>query len=71
MNPEAADEWRLWALRNLHWAGAVIQPDDLPTDLRADFEERAAIREYDGGELRNVAEAAALSEILQRVAFST
>jgi len=40
-----------------------IGPDDLPGDLRVEFEERAAIKEYDGGMPRERAEAEALAEI--------
>ena len=44
-----------------------IDPTDwmgLPGDWRLDFEERAAIREYDGGQSREHAEAGALAEII-------
>lgn len=39
-------------------------PDDLPADWRVWFEDRAAIREYDGGQAREHAEAEALRETL-------
>lgn len=42
-------------------------PGDLPADWRCEFEERAAIREYDGGQLREYAEAKAFDEILARM----
>ena len=42
-------------------------PGDLPADWRCEFEERAAIREYDGGQVREHAEAEAFSEILARM----
>lgn len=42
-------------------------PDTLPMDWRIDFEERAAILEYDGGLAREEAEAQALREILKRM----
>ena len=42
-------------------------PDDLPSDWRCEFEERAAIREYDGGQAREHAEAEAFDEILVRM----
>lgn len=42
-------------------------PADLPQAWRELYEERAAIREYDGGQLREHAEAAALAEILERM----
>jgi len=45
-----------------------IGPDDLPGDLRIEFEERAAIMEYDGGLPRERAEAKALAEIVSRLA---
>ena len=38
--------------------------DDLPGDWRVWYEERAAIREYDGGQAREHAEAEALREAL-------
>jgi len=40
---------------------------DLTADWRIEFEERAAIREYDGGQAREHAEAEALTEIVQRM----
>lgn len=42
-------------------------PDDLPADWRVEFEERAAVREYDGGQAREHAEAEAFTEILARM----
>ncbi|MCC7291376.1 MAG: hypothetical protein IT449_04845 [Phycisphaerales bacterium] len=42
-----------------------LVPADLPEPWRELYEERAAIREYDGGQAREHAEAAALSEILE------
>jgi hypothetical protein len=42
-------------------------PDDLPGDWRCEWEERAAIMEYDGGLPREHAEAAALADILDRI----
>ncbi len=44
-----------------------IGPDDLPGDWRCEWEERAAVMEYDGCMLRERAEALALSEILQQM----
>ena len=44
-----------------------IGPDDLPGDWRIEFEERAAIREYEAGQAREHAEAEALREILSRM----
>ena len=46
-------------------SGPDIGPDDLPGDLRVEFEERAAIMEYDGGLPRERAEALALAEVLR------
>lgn len=40
---------------------------DLPVDWRLEFEERAAIREFDGGQAREHAEAEALREIVERI----
>ena len=45
----------------------IAGPGDLPTDWRVEFEERAAIREYDGGQAREHAEAEAFAEILARM----
>jgi hypothetical protein len=39
-------------------------PDDLPPEWHVDWDERAAILEYDGGHPREHAEALALKEIL-------
>jgi hypothetical protein len=44
-----------------------IGPDDLPGDWRVEWEERAAIMEYDGGLPREHAEVAALNEIIRRM----
>jgi len=41
--------------------------DDLPMDRRYEFEERAAILEYDGGLCREAADRQALVEILNRM----
>ena len=46
---------------------ALTDIDDLPMDWRIDFEERAAILEYDGGLSRDEAEAQALIEIRHRL----
>jgi hypothetical protein len=45
----------------------IVRPSELPMDWRIEFEERAAIIEYDGGLDRQVAETRALAEILQRM----
>ena len=44
-----------------------LQPDDLPPAWRLEWEERAAVREYEGGQAREHAEAEALKEILERM----
>ncbi|HSW45111.1 MAG TPA: hypothetical protein VLM89_06030 [Phycisphaerae bacterium] len=46
-------------------ADPAIGPDDLPPEWRERYEERAAIREYDGGQAREHAEAEALRETLE------
>ena len=46
------------------WLGS---PSDLPPEWRVEWEERAAIREYDGGQVREHAEAEALREIVVRM----
>lgn len=46
---------------------AITSPGDLPPDWRIEWEERAAIREYDGGQAREHAEAEALREIIERM----
>ena len=42
-----------------------LRPEDLTSDWRVWFEERAAIMEYDGGLPRERAEAAALAETVR------
>lgn len=44
-----------------------LTPADLSPDWRIEWEERAAIREYDGGQAREHAEAEALREIIDRM----
>ena len=46
---------------------ALTDIDDLPMDWRIEFEERAAILEYDGGLSRNEADSQALREIAERI----
>ncbi len=46
---------------------ALTDIDDLPMDWRIEFEERAAILEYDGGLTREDAETQALTEIAERI----
>lgn len=45
----------------------VSSPADLPMDWRIEFEERAAILEYDGGLSRDEADEQALHEIVERL----
>jgi hypothetical protein len=45
--------------------GLVIRVEDLEPEWRIDWEERAAILEYDGGHPRERAEALALSEVIR------
>ena len=46
----------------------TIGPEHLPMDWRIEWEERAAIMEYDGGLSREGAEAKALADILRQMA---
>lgn len=46
---------------------ALTDVDDLPMEWRIEFEERAAILEYDGGLSRNEADSQALREIAERI----
>ncbi len=46
---------------------ALNDIDDLPMDWRIEFEERAAIMQYDGGLSREEADRRAFSEILERI----
>ena len=46
---------------------ALTYIDDLPMDWRIDYEERAAILEYDAGLSRNDADSQALCEITERI----
>jgi hypothetical protein len=48
-----------------------LTPDDLPAEWRDEYEERAAIREYDGGLPRELAEHYALIDILALMRAST
>ena len=59
-------------LRALRAGGNISLPaladiDDLPIDLRIEYEERAAILEYDGGLTRKDAEMQAFYEIQERM----
>jgi hypothetical protein len=51
------------------YQGQIASPEDLPMDWRIEFEERAAILEYDGGLSREEADKQALSEIEHRMRF--
>ncbi|MGB2986942.1 MAG: hypothetical protein WBE26_13805 [Phycisphaerae bacterium] len=44
-----------------------ITPADLPADWRIEWEERAAVREYEGGQAREHAEAETLRGIVERM----
>ena len=48
-----------------------IGPDDLPGDWRMEFEERAAIMEYEGNMPRERAEALALADVVGRMRART
>lgn len=48
-------------------SAAPTCPSELPSDWREEFEERAAIREYDGGQCRAGADRDAFQEITARV----
>lgn len=59
---EEVDDWR----DPVEVAGPTLPTTtDLPDDWREYYEERAAIREYDGGQAREHAEAEALQETLR------
>jgi hypothetical protein len=45
----------------------IRRPDDLPPEWREEYEERAAIMEFDGGMSRPEAEAAALRDVARRI----
>lgn len=44
-----------------------FEPDDFPEPWKGFFEERAAIREFDGGQAKEHAEAEALREVVERM----
>ena len=48
---------------------SVLSPYDLPLEWRIEFEERAAILEYDGGLSRTNADQQALNEIRERMKY--
>ncbi|MDI6450227.1 hypothetical protein [Anaerobaca lacustris] len=60
---------RLRALRAVQDFDPTVinDPADLPMDWRIDWEERAAILEYDGGLNREEADRQALDEIVDRL----
>ena len=60
--PEAAAEW----LRHADRAWLMAGPKALRTAWRVEWEERAAVRVYDGGQCRDDAEVDALRVIIQR-----
>jgi len=49
----------------------IITPAELPPEWRDYYEERAAVREYDGGQAREHAEAEALKETLAAMRAAT
>ncbi len=57
----------LLALLRVPVGDGQITPNDLPVEWRLEWEERAAIREYEGGQAREHAEAEALQEITERI----
>ena len=57
----------LLAILRRESAAAELTPADLPADWRVEWKERAAVREYDGGQAREHAEAEALGEIIARM----
>ena len=48
-------------------AYGIAYPEHLPEEWQSEWAERAAIREFDGGQAREHAEAEALTEILARM----
>ena len=47
--------------------GGFVQPEDLPEEWYEEWGERAAIRQFDGGQAKEHAEAEAFTEILARM----
>ncbi len=47
--------------------GVISSPGDLSIDWRIEYEERAAIMQYDGGLSREEADKRAFKEILERI----
>lgn len=56
-----------FSTRNAGVSGQIKTAADLTYDWREEYEERAAIREFDGGQQREYAETDAFHEILQRM----
>ena len=56
------DAWA--ALERLTRPDSTLTATELPADWREWYEERAAVREYDGGQAREHAEAEALRETI-------
>ena len=54
-------------LENLCQTSRSFRADELPERWREWYEERAAIREFDGGQAREVAERAASREIMRHM----
>ncbi len=52
------------------WQSPTGSVADLPFEWRVEFEERAAILEYDGGLAREEAERRAFAEVLRRIRAS-
>jgi len=52
------------------FVAGIASPNDLPIDWRIDFEERAAILQWDGGLARQDADRQAFEEILERLRIS-
>ncbi len=65
--PKMADNFVMARAGQALEAPTWISLEDLPLDWRVEFEERAAILEYDGGLNREKADAQAFTEILQRI----
>ena len=59
-DPQAATQWRDWANRERMIAEVGLTPGELPASWYEEWDERAATREYDGGQEREQAELEAL-----------
>jgi len=66
-SPEILDPKVGTAPAEVDTGATVSSPSDLPIDWRIEFEERAAILEFDGGLSREMADVEALQEIAQRI----